>query len=260
MVDLGVFSGLGSFSGGASVIASYIWVLWIVVPIIILGFGGYAWKMIREKKQQWTHTLKVKRVLNNGFLSKESKIRMRRFPLITNASVFHLEKPFLGSYLLMELDSYTGTNEFSVIIDKNNRIYINQGERFDPDSSSVLVSAKHGGIDLAFEDLKSDWQNINKVDKKTEWKDVAKFMALGLLIIAVMVVSIKGIGQWGENHKMEAEKAAAQAQAFANLAEAMETSQATMNTQVLILDLLKNGYGTNNIQRIIREKTNASVS
>jgi len=259
MVDLSSFASLGSFKSGFGVIAQYIWVLWVVVPLAILVFGGYIWKMVRDKKKQWTHILRVKRVLNNGFLSKESTIKMRRFPLVTNASVFHLETPFLGSYLLMELDSYTGTNEFSVIIDKNNRIYINQGEKFDPDSSSVLVSAKHGGIDLAFEDLKSDWQNINKVDKKTEWKDVAKFVALGLLIIAVMVVSIKAIGQWGENMKVEADKAAAQAEAFRNLADAMETSQATMNVQLLVLDLLKNGYGTNNIQKIIREKTNATV-
>lgn len=259
MVDLSVFSNLGAFGDGLASLSAYLWVLYIAVPLVILIFGVVAWKMVRTKKKQWTHTLKVKRVLDNGFLSKEIKIRMRRFPLIKNASVFILEKAFLGSYLLMELDSYTGTNEFSVVIDKNNRIYINQGERFDPDSSSVMVSAKHAGIDLAFEDLKSDWQNINQVDKKTDWKDIAKFMALGLLIVAVMVVSIKGIGQWGENHKLEAQKAAAEAEAFSNLAEAMETSQATMNTQILILELLKEGYGTNNIQKIIKEATNGTI-
>jgi len=260
MVDLSVLSNLGAFKGGLASLSAYLWVLYITVPLVILIFGVVIWKMINARKRQWTHTLKIKRVLNNGFLSKENKIRMRRFPLIKNASIFHLEEPFLGSYLLMELDSYTGTNEFSVIIDKNNRIYINQGEKFDPNSSSTMVSAKHAGIDLAFEDLKSDWQNINKVDKKTDWKDVAKFMALGLLIIAVMVVSIKGIGQWGENHKVDAEKAAAEAEAFRNLADAMETTQATMNVQLLVLDLLKDGYGTNNIQRIIKEKTNETVS
>lgn len=259
MVDVSVLTNLGAFKGGLASLSAYLWVLYIVVPLVILIFVGVGWKMWGAKKKQWTHTLRVRRVLNNGFLSKENTIKMRRFPLIKNASVFHLEKAFLGSYLLMELDSYTGTNEFSVIIDKNNRIYINQGEKFDAASSSVLVSAKHAGIDLAFEDLKSDWQKINSVDKKTDWKDIAKFMALGLLIVAVMVVSIKGIGQWGENHKLQAQKAVAEAEAFGNLADAMETTQATLNVQVLILDLLREEYGTNNIQRIIREKTNETV-
>jgi hypothetical protein len=39
----------------------------------------------------------------------------------------------------------------------------------------------------------------------------------------------------------------------------METMEGTMNTQVLILDLLKKGYNTNNIQPIIRAVTNATV-
>lgn len=253
-----ITSSFGGFSSGFSGIASYSWVLYFFVPLAVIIFGIYLWKIIKDKKRQWTHTLKVRRVLVNGLLSPEISIKMRRFPLIKTTSVFELEKPFLGSYLISELDSYTGHNEFSVIIDKANRIYINTGEKFEPEKSSIIVSAKHAGIDLAFEDLKSDWQNINKVNKRVEWTQVAKFVMLGLLIIASMVVLIKGIGQWGENHKADAEKAKAEAMAMQELADALETSQATTNTQVIILDLLKEIYGTNNIQDIIRKKTNGT--
>lgn len=256
MID---FSSLSSFKNGAMSLVSYIWVLYIFVPLAILIFGVYIRKIYKSKKNQWTHRLVVRRVLSTGLLSRPSIIRMRRFPLIKNASIFQLENSFLGSYLIPELDSYTGLNEFSVIIDRNNRVYINNGEKFDPDSSHINVSAKHAGIDLAFEDLKSDWQNINKVDKKVEWSQVAKFMMLGLLIIAVMVVSIKGIGQWGENHKAQAEQASSEAEAMRQLAEALKTTQATMNTQVLVLDLLKKNYGTDNLQPIIREKLNGTI-
>ena len=253
MADL---SSLSSFVPGFAVFATYAWVLYIFVGLAIIVFSAYMCKMTSDKKKQWTHKLRQRRVLSTGLLSKESTIRMKRFSLINNASVFQLEHPFLGSYLIPELDSYTGTNEFSVIIDNNNRVYINQGEKFDPETSSIIVSAKHGGIDLAFEDLKADWTNINKVDKKLEWGKVAKFMMFGLLIIAVMVVSIKAIGQWGENHQIDAEKAASQAEAMRQLAESMKITQATMNTQVLVLDLLKDNYGTNNLQGIILEKLN----
>jgi len=255
MVDI---SALGNFKSGFAGIATYSWILWFLVPVALLIFGVYLYKIMKDKKKQWTHTLKIKRVLNTGFLSPEVTNRMKRFPLVKNASIFQLEHPFLGSYLIPELDSYTGTQEFSVIIDRNNRVYINTGETFVPETSSVNISAKHAAIDLAFEDLKSDWQEINKVSKRTEWTQIAKFALMGLLIIASMVVMIKGVGQWGENHKVDADRAAAQAEAMRGLAEAMETSQATMNTQVLILDKLNQLYGTKNLQPVIRSATNVT--
>jgi len=257
MVD---FSSLGSFKSGFAGIASYAWVLYVFVGLAILFVGGYVWKLSRDKKKQWTHVLRTRRVLTSGLLSAEVKIRMKRFPLVKNASIFQLEHSFLGSYLIPELDSYTGTNEFSVILDKNNRIYINTGEKFEPDSSSIIVSAKHAGIDLAFEDLKGDWQSTYKTNKRVEWGQIVKFMLWGLLIIAVMIVSIKGIGQWGENHKIDAQKAAAEAQAFENLADAMETSQATTNALVILADKIKDMEGSNNLQAIVREKVNGTIS
>ena len=255
-----VFGGsLSNFRGGFAGIASYAWVLYALVPLAFLIFIVYMWKIIREKKKQWTHTLRIRRVLTNGTLSKEVSIRMKRFPLIKNASVFELENAFLGSYLIPELDSYTGTNEFSVIIDRNNRVYINTGEKFNPEDSSINVSAKHAGIDLAFDDLKNDWQNIHKTTKRVEWSQIAKFALWGILIIGVMIVSIKGIGQWGENHKIDAEKARAEAQAFANLADAMETSQATTNALVILADKIKNMEDAENLQTIVRRSLNETT-
>jgi len=256
---MGLLDPLSNFSQSLPVFAGYVWIFWIFVPLAFLVFGGYVWKLVRDKKKQWTHKFVIERELTNGELSDPVTIRMRRFPLIKNVSVFQLETPFLGSYLVPEMDSYTGINQFSVIVGKNNRIYIKTKTTFDPDSGSKIVSAKHAGIDLAFEDLKSDWQHQHTVDKRVEWSQVAKFALFGLLIIAVMVVSIKGIGQWGENQQVQAQQAQAQAQAMEFIADSMVTMEGTAKTQVLILDLLKEGYGTNNIQPIIREKTNGTI-
>jgi hypothetical protein len=249
-------SSLKAFGPGLAQVASYAWILWIIVPIAILIFGVFMWKNIREKNKQWTHRLRMRRVMQNNLLSKEVVIRMRRFSLIKRAEIFELEKPVLGGYLMPELDSYTGTNEFSIIIDTNNRIYVSQGEIFIKDKSCVNVSAKHAEIDIGRSDLRADWQSINKTKKTTEWKDIAKFAMLGLLIIAIMVVSIKAVGQWGENHKMDAEKAAAEAQAFNSLSDVMLTNEGIVNTQIVLIDMIKEMKGTNNIQNIIREVKN----
>jgi len=252
-------SSLKAFGPGLANVASYAWVLWVLVPIAFLIFGAFMWKNIREKNKQWTHKLRIRRVMQNNQLSAEVTIRMRRFSLVKRAEVFELEKPVLGGYLMPELDSYTGTNEFSIIIDTNNRIFVSTGEKFIPDENSVNVSAKHAEIDIARSDLRADFQNVNKISKRVEWSQIAKFTMIGLLIIAVMVVSIKGVGQWGENHKVDAQKAAAEAEAFSNLADVMLTNEGIVNTQIILIDMIKELKGTNNIQGIVRSLKNETT-
>ena len=248
------------FSIGLGSIAQYAWVLYIFVGLGVFIFMGFMVKIFIDKKRQWTHVLKVRRVLQGNLLSNEIEtIKMRRFPLIKRAEVFELENPLLGGYLMPELDQYSGKNEYSIILDLNNRIWTNKGEYFVADKSSINVSAKHSEIDIARADLRADYQNINKTVKRVEWSQIAKYAMMGVLIIAVMIVSIKGIGAWGEAQDAKATSDQAQAAAMASLADAMKTSEATMNTQVLILDLLKNQYGTNNLQPIIRGATNRTL-
>lgn len=244
------------FSGGLGKIASYAWVL-IPLVIIIAGFLVVWWiKTIKRKNSQWTHTLKVRRVLQDNRLSDPIIHRMRRFPLIKKAEVFELETPLLGGYLLPELESYSGLNEFSIILDNNNRIYTNRGEFFNPDKSSVNVSAKHSEIDIQRQNLKADFQNINKISKRIEWATIAKYAFIIIALIVGMVVAIVGIQNWGEAQQYQADQAKAEALAMENLAQAMKTIEATVNSQQLLLEKFKSSYGTNNIQSLINQVNN----
>jgi hypothetical protein len=241
----------GSIGG---VLGKYGWVLFVFVIIAIAIGGVWLWKTVRKKDDQWTHKLKVRRVINNDTkkLSDEVVIiRMRRFPLIKNANVFELEKPLLGSYLCPELDRYSGHNEYSLVIDTNNRVYTDLGSFFNPDSHYVNVSARHSEIDIQLSDLKADYQNVNKISKRVEWATIAKYAFIAIGIVAIMVVSIVAIQNWGESQKYKAESDQAQAQAMENLAKAMVTIEATVNTQKLIIPELKELKGTNNLQGII---------
>ena len=249
-------SSLSNFGDAAASLTRFSWVLWIFVPIAVLILVAVIVKTIVQNKKQWTHKLIIRRVTDNNRCSKPFTIKMRRFPLIRTGEVFELEKPLLGSYLISELDSYTGDNEYSIILDKNNRIYTNKGEFFSPDKSSINVSAKHSEIDIALGDFKQKYQEVHKTKKVTDWKEVAKYAMVGLLIIAVMVVSIKGIEQWGKSHQSDAEKAKYEAEAYANLAEKIKIIDGTVNTKNYILDKIKNLEGTNNVQGIIHEVTN----
>jgi hypothetical protein len=247
-IDDGLQPATDMFSHGFSNLASYAWVLIPVVILVAIGLGAYLFNMKKKKNGQWTHTLKVRRVLQNGLLTDPIIHKMRRSPLIKKAEVFELEKPLLGGYLLPELDEYSGHNQFSIILDKNNRIYTNKGEFFNPDKSSVYVSAKHSEIDIQRQNLKANYQNIHATNKKIEWQTIAKYAMWSIAIIAIAIVAIVGLQRWGEAQEFKAIEAQASQQAMEHLNDALETIEGSKNTDILILNKLKELYGTNNIQ------------
>jgi len=244
----------GMFSSALGTIASYAWILIPLILVITVAIGAYIWSKIKEKKKQWTHTLIVRRVLNEtGLLSDPTIHKMRRFPLIKKAEVFELEKPLLGGYLFPEISEYSGENQYSIILDRNNRIYTDDGSYFSPDQKSTSVSARHAEIDIARSNLKAKFQDINKIGKRIEWATIAKYAMAAIAIIAVMVVTLYGLQKWGESKKYDAQQAEAEAEAMNNLASAMDTIKATVNTQQLELTyLVQRLYNTTNIQPIIR--------
>lgn len=246
----------GMMAGGVAQWLGYAKWLWIPAILVFVALIVWLIKKWKKKDDQWTHTLRVRRVLPGGRLSEPIIHKMRRFPLIKRAEVFELEKPFLGGYLIPELDEYSGDNEFSIILDTNNRIYTNKGEFFNPDKSSVFVSAKHSEIDIERSTLRADFQNINKISKRLEWATIAKYTFFVMLIMGVVILGITGMSKWSEAQGAKAEEAQATASAFASLETVMETIAATVNTQQLqITGNLKECFGTNNIQGIIAEVT-----
>jgi hypothetical protein len=236
------------FSGGFSNLASKA-IFLIPIVVILAGFLIiWIYKSIKKKNSQWTHKLKIRRVLENNRLSDVVIHRMRRFPIIKNAEVFELEKPLLGGYLLPELDEYSGLNEFSIILDKNNRIYTNKGEFFNPDKSSVNVSAKHSEIDIERSNLRSKYQDINKVSKRIEWATIVKYVFMSVAIIAITIMAIVGLEKWGESKEFESQQSIAQAQAMEHLKDTMIIVEDNTNANLLIVEKLKELYGTNNLK------------
>lgn len=243
-------------------ISKYWWVLIIfVVMAIIFAITGLISKAHSVKKQ-WTHVLIVKRELPNHRLSSETKIRMKRFvddkKRITR--LFQLESPLLGSYLIPELPEYSGLNEYSIIITTSNRIYMNTGEIFNPETNSINVSARHAEIDLQVDDLTKTVRLVNQSPKKLNWSQIAKYGIIMVAIIAVCIIAISGIQQWGETQDARAQSEMAQAEAMTQLAKAMDTMQGVVNTQQLeITPLIKLMYNTSNIQSLINNTRDINV-
>jgi len=240
------------FGGAFGRLGQYAWILWIFLGVGVAIAVIFFIKMNKAKKEQWTHTLEVKRVLKGGLLSEPIIHMMRRFPLIKNAEVFELEKPLLGSFLLPEPGKYSGVNKYSVILDDDNRIWRNEGEYFNPVVGSVNVSARHAEIDLQTATLKADWQNINKVNKRIDWMQLAKYALTALMILAVMVVMIVGIGEWGKAQQARADSDRAMANFGSEMRLAVDALLESKNTDLLILEKLNQLYGTSNIAGAIK--------
>jgi len=234
--------------------------IWALPLVIILGVVAVAFilKKYNSKRFQWTHTLKVRRVMEDGVTITSEPIvhKMRRFQLINGAEVFELENALLGSYLFPELDKYSGVNEFSIILDNNNRIYTADKITWTKEKGSINVSAKHSEIDLARKRLKEDFQNINKVSKRIEWAEIAKWAVLFTALIVFLVLGIVGISKWGEAQDAKAIQAQAEIAVSENMVKVMDVMRATVNTQKLqITPMLEKLYGTENIQGVINTNT-----
>lgn len=252
-----ILAPVGSVLGsGAAQIAKY-W--WILVPIVVVISGFLIVSLIKKfklKNSQWTHILKVRRVISpDGRLSDVIIHKMRRFNILHRADVFELEKPLLGSYLFPEVGSYSGLNEFSIIVDENNRVYTNRGEFFKKEACSVQVSARHAEIDLSRQRLKENFQKVNAVGKATDWVGIAKWGAMIIFLIVGMVLGLKGLDKWGEAHQADAQKAQAEAQTYENLNKVMITVDGTVKSQQLLLAKFEQAFGTKNLQSILNNGT-----
>ena len=237
----------------ASFLKYAIWLLPLVAIVTAVCIGLLV-KRYNAKKFQWTHVLKVRRSLSDGLTltDEETQIRMRRFSILNGADVFELETAVLGIYLFPELDKYSGVNEFTIILDNNNRIYTPEKTTWTKSPGSINVSAKHSEIDLARKTLKEDFQNINKVTKRIEWAEIAKWAVIFMALVVVMVLGIVGLSKWGEAQDARANVAQADVAMSENMVKVMEVMSSTVNTQKLeITPMLKKLYGTENLQGII---------
>ncbi len=241
--------GLGDMLGnGLGVLGRYWWVIAIILGLVCVVALIWFLQKVKKKKVQWTHTFKVRRVMQNQSMSDISIIRARRFPLEKGVAMFELEKPILGCYLSPQPGEYTELNTFSIILDSNNRIWNDTGTKFNKDKQSIEVSAVHAGIDVEFQAMKEKWQQAHKVQKRISALDLIKAGLIVLWIVAIVLISIVAIQQWGDYQTAKATMVTQEALAMQHINEAVQTIEKVVNTQQLqIIPMLKALYGDDNI-------------
>lgn len=244
----GLFGSNGLISNGASKLSQYGWIF--IILIVLASLIGIIWwlSIARKKKHQWTHKIRVRRLLQSGELTPEVIHKARRFPLEKGVEMFEVDKPILGSFLIPQPGEYTGINEFSIILDSYNRIYLNKGYSFNKDKQSLEVSCVHAGIDVEMANMKDKWQQAHRVDKKITTAELIKAGLKALGIIAIVIIGIVAIQEWGKAQEYKAQSEQAQALAMQHINEAVQTMEKVVNTQQLqIIPMLEALYGKGNI-------------
>ncbi len=246
---MSIFSGIGDLVGsGVGAVSQYGWIF--IVLMVVASIIGllYFLSVARKKKHQWTHKIKISRLLQDGTLTPEQLHKARRFPLEKGVEMFELDKPILGSFLIPQPGEYTGINEFSIILDSYNRIYLNKGFTFNKDKQSVDVSCVHAGIDVEMANMKDKWQQAHKVDKKITTAELIKAGLKALGIVALVILGIVALQQWGDAQQFKAQSDQAEAEAMKSINEAVKTIEKVVNTQQLqLVPMLKALYGKENI-------------
>ena len=244
-------SAKGIFSSGFS---SY---LWIVIVIAVIGIiGAVIWWLGKWKKKggQWTHKLNVMIELPNGEIDKKVVVhKMRRWKHKDEKTppLFELEKPLIGSRIMTELERYSGSTTYEVVLGADGRLYIPTKTVMSKDKSALEVSVKHAGIDRARQQYNNRFEQMNATPSKIDALTLMKYGLFATAIIVILILGITGLKAWGDRASYDASAAEAEVRSWEMMEEVMDSIESVLNTQALLIPDLKDIYG-NNLQSTIR--------
>ena len=233
-------------------IGNYAWILWIVLAVFVFGAIIFFVAQMKLAKKQWTHKLNIRRVLNGlDELSDVETIRMKRFPDKKLTDFFILEKPVLGTFIFQSIGEYSAPNTFSIIIDKNNRIFTERKSKLDRTKGIMSVSAVHPNIDTRRHMMLESFEKMYAIKPGTDWAKIGKWALTVLLIIACMVVVIVYLQERSEQVKITAERDKQMANAMVEFAGAMDAMESSVLTQVVLFETMKDMYGEAKLKEMI---------
>lgn len=251
------------FAGGVAGMLKYWWVILALVFLVIIGLSVWWVGKYKQKNGQWTHKLNVQIELPNGDLDENVKVfKMRRWKHKEENTppLFELEKPLIGSRIFVELEKYSGSTAYNVILGNDGRLYTATKSIMCKDKNAKEVSVKHAGIDRARQQYNNRFEQMNATPSRIDVLTLMKYGLYATAIIVVLILGITGLKAWGERASYDATAAKAELQTWEAMAKSMEASESALNTITLILPDLKELYGNNLRGLVIKEKEKLNQS
>lgn len=242
----------GLISNSLASVGNYAWVMWIFLGIFVLGTVVFFVVQMRNAKRQWTHKLNIRRVINGlDELSEVETIRLKRFPDKKLTEFFILEKPLLGTFIFQSIGEYSSPNTFSVIIDKNNRIFTERKSRLDRTKGIMNVSAVHPNVDTRRHLMLESFEKMYAIKPGTDWAKIGKWAIIMLLIIGSIILGVVALQEHTKQVKMTTERDLAIASAMVEFSGAMAAMESSVLTQAVLFEAIKDLYGQEGMKKMI---------
>lgn len=246
----------GLLASGLGGILKYWWIILAISVIIIIGAIAWWIKKYKQKNGQWTHKLYVDIELPNGEIDKKEIVfNMRRWKHKDEktAPLFELEKPLIGSRIFVELEKYSSTTSYRVVLGNDGRLYIPTKTMMCRDKNALEVSVKHAGIDRARQQYNNRFEQMNATPSKIDALTLMKYGLYSIAIILVFVLGLTALKEWGNKASYDASAAQAEVRSWEVMEEVMTSAESLLNTQALLIPDLKKLYG-NNLQGAINNQ------
>lgn len=234
-------------------IGNYSWVLWIILGVMVFGGIGFIIVQANLARKQWTHKLYIKRVINSlDELSEPEVIRMKRFPDKKLTDFFILEKPLLGTHIFQTTGMYNALgNAFSIILDRNNRIFTEKKAKLDRTKGVMNVSAVHPNVDLRWHQNLEAFEKMYEIKPGVDWAKIGKWALMIILVLGAVILGIVALQEHTEQVKIQAERDKEIASAMVSFSGAMDALEGSILTQVVLFETMKDMYGEAKLKEII---------
>lgn len=246
-----VETGVSVFSGAFSKLGN-IWWLFVIVAILgILGAGAFFLVKWKKKDTAWNVQVRIRQedTMNEKIYLDPIIIKGRRVTLRNGMKMIFLEKPIHHKRLMPLLNYYTKPNVYDLILTSDNRIFITTGiEGIDKKRKLLNVGIRYPGIDNDFDELNSQYANLNQQNKMNNFLDIIKAASTAVMAICILVAIIVGGNYWLEGKEAETAISQAQIEIFDGLRQTSKNNLEFANAMNLLIPKLEQMYGTKNLR------------
>jgi len=241
----------GTIGGGISSLSGYLWIIWVLIGIAVLGTIIYFGATFFKNKEKWNLTFRVYQENNqHGTLYLDPVvIKAKRVTLSNGLRLIYLEKEILGKKLFPLLNFYTRPGVYDLVITSDNRIFIVTGiSGIDEKRKELKVGIRYPGIDYSLEEVNRDHAKLNQLDRRSDLLGMVKAAATAIVAIVLLVMLIVGGKYYMDGKSIDAQIAQSELALFENLQEYQINQAEQANAMLLVTEKLKQLLGTNNLR------------
>ena len=169
--------------------------LMIILAVAVIGILVWVYRSYKKNKDQWNVKIRLRQedTQTKKLYLDPVIIMAKRVTLKNGIRMLYLEKPILGKRLFPLLNYYSRPGVYDIILTADNRIFIIDGiQGIDEQRKLLNVGVRYPGIDYQFDELNSQYAEMNKKDNRNDILEMIKIASIGIIAIVLLIGFIVG--------------------------------------------------------------------